>query len=61
MEGLKRQKAETDQVNQEILGQISMLKDSIQTFQEQEHKNQKVMARQRSKEREMEELKVQVQ
>ena len=48
-------------MNQEILGQISMLKDSIQTFQEQEHKNQKVMARQRSKEREMEELKVQVQ
>lgn len=34
LEVLKIEKAQADRMNQEILGQISMLKDALSTFQE---------------------------
>ena len=32
IETLKEEKAQTDQMNKEILGQISMLKEALSTF-----------------------------
>ena len=43
LEILKIEKAQTDQMNEEILGQISMLKEALSTFQEQERTNQKML------------------
>ena len=45
-------------MNQEILGQISMLKDALSNFQEQERVNQRIMLQQQLKDKEMEELKL---
>ena len=50
---LKIEKAQTDQMNQEILGQISMLKEALSTFQEQERTNQKMLRMQEEKDNEM--------
>ena len=44
-------------MNQEILGQISQLKEALSTFQEQERANQKLLRRQAEKDAEMQELK----
>ena len=60
LEVLKVEKAQTDQMNQEILGQISMLKEALSTFQEQERTNQKILRKQNEKDAEMQELKSQV-
>ena len=53
LEILKVEKAQTDQMNQEILGQISMLKEALSTFQEQERTNQKMLRMQEEKDNEM--------
>ena len=60
LEILKVEKAQTDQMNQEILGQISMLKEALSAFQEQERANQKLLRKQAEKDNEMHELKSQV-
>lgn len=61
IETLRKQKAEADRVNRQILGQIGMLKDAISTFQKQERFNQKLLMAQRKKDKEVKELRKQVQ
>jgi len=40
---LKQKKADTDEVNKQILGQIGILKDAISGFQKQEQFNHKLL------------------
>jgi len=58
---LLEQKKKTDQINSEVITQIGMLKDAIQTFQQQEEFNRKLIENQKRKDLEMKELRKQVQ
>ena len=60
MRELRRQKGETDEINRQILGQIGILKDAIQGFQNQEKFNKKLLMAQKKKDRELKEMQEQI-
>ena len=43
LEALKEEKAQTDDLNKEILGQIGMLKEALSAFQSQELANERIL------------------